>query len=294
MNGVFENELPDSKAFALNGILCKLGLLLEEARAFRERFDEVAETYLEAVELMRVNQDRAQEILEQHQSRIDELNNQQPPELDEVDYYPLNNVPAGTKVKDLPSGERLFTLSNGLILRTEDDYSFTAVLPSGDMKNVIPGPSTSLKITDGMELEVHEDFLKRPQAREGIEGLPEDTIPVAAGENRLKVELPSGARLDILKDEGKLNVLLPDGTLLTGNSEKLTVSGDTIVTHILSDGTGFLLEKSGMGGVLYSDGSVEIALPDGIDLKFSLFPSGASSPSNEDVACDGLTCEARD
>lgn len=144
-----------------------------------------------------------------------------------------------------------------------------------------------------MELEVHEDFLKRPQVREGIEGLPEEPIPVAIGEKRLKVELPSGARLDILKDEGKLNVLLPDGTLLTENAEKLTVSGDTIVTHTLPDGTEFLLEKSGMGGVLYSDGVVEIALPDGIDLKITLALSRPSNPTGTEDICNGLSCEVR-
>jgi hypothetical protein len=296
MNGVFETTFSDPSARALHGILCVLTEMKTDMNSMRTSMEMIAELYSESIEMTRESQAKASEILAAHQERIDQYNSTNgngatpPPDL-----YPLKDAPAGTVAADLPSGQRLLTLSNGLILRTEEDYTITAVLPSGEFKNVIPGPSNELHVDAGLVLTLEDAYLKRPGLHDGIQGLPPGVVPKALDEDRVSVTLPSGIRVDLLHDAKTLNVILPDGVVLMGSSSALAASGDTIQKHSLPDGTGFLLESSGVGGILYADGRVELSLPDGTDLAFKLGKSsnGPSPDVPTDSICQGLTCDLR-
>jgi len=296
MNGVFETTFSDPSARALHGILCVLTEMKTDMTSMRTSMETIAGLYSESVVMVRDSQAKASEILAAHQERIDQYNDANgsgatsPPDL-----FPLKDAPVGTVAAELPNGQRLLTLSNGLILRTEEDYTITAVLPSGEIKNVIPGPSNELHVDAGLVLTLDDAYLKRPGTQDGIQGLPPGVVPKALDEDRVSVTLPSGIRVDLLHDEMMLNVILPEGIVLMGGATTLAASGDTIQKHSLPDGTGFLLETSGVGGILYADGRVELSLPDGTDLAFTLGKtSGGQNPDvPADSLCQGLSCDLR-
>lgn len=295
MNGVFENTFSDPSARALHGILCLLSGMKEDLLQMKDAMVEIRDLYSSSMQSAQAVQAKAQEILQAHQNRIDQYNagaggSSQPA----VDLYPLKDAPTGTTVADLPSGQRLFTLPNGVILRTEEDHSITAALSDGEIKSVVPGPANELHVAAGLVLQVENGFLKRTEEKQGIQGLPNGVEPVAIGEKRISIPLPSGIRVDILRDQERMSVITPGGVILTGGVGTASVNGDTLQKHLLSDGLGFLLEASGIGGIIYNSKKVELSLPDGTDLEFFLGEvTGGTSGSGSDPLCQGLVCEVR-
>lgn len=239
-------------------------------------------------------QEQAQSVLDAHKEKLDEYLEQADQPV-EPDYYPFKTLPDGTVIRELPSGERLFTIPNGLILRTENDYRITAVLSDGTVETVSPGPATTLLLSDGSEFEVVEDFLKRPHEEAGVAGLPEGVSVLEVAPECYSISLPSGIRVDIHRDEQKIVTLLPSGVVMIGSLASVTAVADTVETRLQADGRSFRLGTTLLAGTFNSSGIVELSLPDGTDLEIDL-GKRASTDQNSSSGCSGtcgIVCEER-
>ena len=264
----------------LSGIreeLSGIRTLLEASHSASEAMRGQAQAYLEA------QQARTQEYLEQVQIEP------------EPDFYPFIELPAGTEPRDLPDGNRFFTLPDGMILRTTDDQRI-CVIDGGEQQVITPGPGTAIEVAPGRLYTLVESYLRSTQDAAGISGLPAGIEPTAMGAERFAVVLPEGIRLDVDHRERFITLINPAGPIDIIGIGRIEGIGETIAVRLLSGGAkGFQCGQSGHGGLIEADGTIHLGLKNGLDLVVR-FQGEAIDDGTSKNGCAGqcgLDCEER-
>jgi hypothetical protein len=237
---------------------------------------------------------QAQEALEAHiqntQDYMDQVTTEPP-----LDFYPFVELPVGTLTRDLPDGNRLFTLSDGMILKTNDDHSISVIV-DGEPHVVTPGPATSVEVSPGRIYELVPEWIETTLEQAGIEGLPISAQVDQLTEHRFSVEF-APYRLLLDQQMKTLSVINPSGSIDILGIARIEGVGEAITVRILSDGAkGFSCENSGHGGLIESGGTIHLSMKNGPSLIIR-FPGDGSGENDGSIACQGLCnleCEERD
>ena len=264
----------------LSGIreeLSGIRTLLEAGHAASEAMRGQAQAYLEAQQV------KTQEYLDQVQVEP------------EPDFYPFVELPAGTEPRDLPDGNRFFTLPDGMILRTTDDQRICAI-DGGEQQVITPGPGTAIEVAPGRLYTLVESYLRSTQEAAGISGLPAGIEPTAMGAERFAVVLPEGIRLDVDHRERFITLINPSGPIDIIGIGRIEGIGETIAVRLLSGGAkGFQCGQSGHGGLIEADGTIHLGLKSGLDLVVR-FQGEAVDQGTQGNGCSGqcgIDCEER-
>ena len=264
----------------LSGIreeLSGIRTLLEAGHAASEAMRGQAQAYLEA------QQAKTQEYLDQVQVEP------------EPDFYPFVELPAGTEPRDLPDGNRLFTLPDGMILRTTD-HQRICLIHAGEQHVVTPGPGTAIEVAPGRLYTLVESYLRSTQEAAGVSGLPAGIEPTAMGAERFAVDLPEGIRLDVDHRERFISLINPAGPIDIIGIGRIEGIGETIAVRLLSGGAkGFQCGQSGHGGLIEADGTINLGLKSGLDLvvRFQGEAVDDGVPENGCSGQCGIDCEER-
>lgn len=237
---------------------------------------------------------QAQEALEAHiqntQDYMDQVTIEPPPDL-----YPFVSLPEGSQVKDLPDGNRLFTLSDGMILKINDDHTISVIV-DGEPHVVTPGPATSVEVSPGRIYEVVPEWIETTLEQAGIEGLPISAQVDQLTEHRFSIEL-APYRLLLDQQMKTLSVINPSGSIDILGIARIEGVGETITVRILADGAkGFSCEESGHGGLIEIGGTIHLSMKNGTSL-IVRFPDDGSGENGGSTGCQGLCnlkCEERD
>jgi hypothetical protein len=246
----------------------------------------------EASESMRT---QAQAVLAAHQQSAQEYI-QQVDQPEPPDFFPFLSMPAGTTVRDLPDGGRLFTLSDGVLVRANADNSIVSI---GHATAIVLEPARGGVVTlpDGRQLTLHPSALTATHEAAGIEGLPVDIDPVLVAENRYRIDIPGSLRLDVNQKARLVVVCNPAGTIDILGIGRIEGVGEKISVRLLAGGAkGFTCEESGHGGLIESDGTIQLSLNSGQDLVIR-FPETPDQGDDDTDSTDGpciLICERRD
>jgi hypothetical protein len=236
----------------------------------------------------------AQTVLEAHaesaQQYMQVVDQPTPPDFD-----PFVAMPAGTVVRDLPDGGRLFTLADGVMVRLGPDGILTAIESSGEATLLEPARGGVVTLPDGRELTLKPEAVQVTHEAAGIEGLPLDIDPVSTAQGRYRVELPGGYRLDVFQLERTAMIGNPAGTSVVIGISRIEGVGEDIEVRLVPGGAkGFAAMESGHKGVIEADGTIHIALANGLDLVLH-FPDNddAGGVPGSDGPSAGI-CEERD
>ena len=236
----------------------------------------------------------AQKVLEAHvegaQQYMQAVDQPMPPDFD-----PFVTMPAGTVVRDLPDGGRLFTLTDGVMVRVGPDGKLTAIGMDGSVTPLEPARGGVVKLPDGRELMFKPEAVRVTHEAAGIEGLPLDIDPTQTAQGRCRVELPGGYRLDVFQPERTAMIGNPAGTSVVLGISRIEGVGEDIEVRLVPGGAkGFTAMESGHKGVIEADGTIHVAMANGLDLVIH-FPD--DDGSNGDPGSDsvpGCICEERD
>jgi hypothetical protein len=183
------------------------------------------------------------------------------------DFDPFVAMPAGTVVRDLPDGGRLFTLADGVMVRVGPDGILTAIESSGEATVLEPARGGIVTLPDGRELTLKLEAVRVTHETAGIEGLPLDNDPVSTAQGRYRVELPGGYRLDVFQLERTAMIGNPVGTSVVIGISRIEGVGEDIEVRLVPGGAkGFAAVESGHKGVIEADGTIHVALANGLDL----------------------------
>ena len=236
----------------------------------------------------------AQTVLEAHaesaQQYMQAVDQPMPPNFD-----PFVTMPAGTVVRDLPDGGRLFTLADGVMVRVGPDGRLTAIGMDGSVAIFEPACGGVVTLPDGRELMLKPEAVRVTHEAAGIEGLPLDIDPNQTAQGRYRIELPGGYRLDVFQSERTAMIGNPAGTSVVLGISRIEGVGEDIEVRLVPGGAkGFTAMESGHKGVIEADGTIHVAMAGGLDLVIH-FPD--DDGSNGDPGSDsvpGCICEDRD
>ena len=236
----------------------------------------------------------AQTVLEAHaesaQQYMQAVDQPMPPNFD-----PFVTMPAGTVVRDLPDGGRLFTLADGVMVRVGPDGRLTAIGMDGSVALLEPARGCVVTLPDGRELTLKPEAVRMTHEAAGIEGLPLDIDPNQTAQGRYRIELPGGYRLDVFQSERTAMIGNPAGTSVVLGISRIEGVGEDIEVRLVPGGAkGFTAMESGHKGVIEADGTIHVAMANGLDLVIH-FPD--DDGSNGDPGSDtppGCICEERD
>jgi len=236
----------------------------------------------------------AQTVLEAHvesaQQYMQAVDQPMPPDFD-----PFVTMPAGTVVRDLPDGGRLFTLADGVMVRVGPDGRLTAIGMDGSVALLEPARGGVVTLPDGRELTLKPEAVRMTHEAAGIEGLPLDIDPNQTAQGRYRIELPGGYRLDVFQSERTAMIGNPAGTSVVLGISRIEGVGEDIEVRLVPGGAkGFTAMESGHKGVIEADGTIHVAMANGLDLVIH-FPD--DDGSNGDPGSDsvpGCICEERD
>jgi len=236
----------------------------------------------------------AQTVLEAHaesaQQYMQVVDQPMPPDFD-----PFVTMPAGTVVRDLPDGGRLFTLTDGVMVRVGPDGRLTAIGMDGSVALLEPARGGVVTLPDGRELTLKPEAVRMTHEAAGIEGLPLDIDPNQTAQGRYRIELPGGYRLDVFQSERTAMIGNPAGTSVVLGISRIEGVGEDIEVRLVPGGAkGFTAMESGHKGVIEADGTIHVAMTNGLDLVIH-FPD--DDGSNGDPGSDsvpGCICEERD
>jgi hypothetical protein len=152
--------------YVLRDICSQLSGLREELAGIRS----ILLAGHESSEAMR---DQAQVVLQAHQQSaqeyIQQVDQPEPPDL-----FHFISMPAGTTVRDLPEGGRLFTLADGVLVRANADNRIVSIGLDGETVFLEPARGGVMTLPDGRELTLHPSVLTATHEAAGIEGMPID------------------------------------------------------------------------------------------------------------------------
>lgn len=204
------------------------------------------------------------------------------------DFYPFSELPAGTIIRDLPDGGKLFIMPDGLVLRTGCENTLVVIDADGVPTPVQAGPGGVLTIAPGRQLQLAPSFLRLTHEASGIAGLPVDIMPVQSAPGRVSVELPCGTRIDVHQAAGLVTVMSPSGTVGVVGASRIDGIGEPVQARTLAGGLrSFTFSESGHAGVVEADGTIHLCLVSGEDLTIT-FP--APSAGEETPPAGGAVC----
>ena len=211
------------------------------------------------------------------------------------DFDPFVAMPAGTAVRDLPDGGRIFTLADGVMVRVGPDGRLTAIGMDGSVTLLEPARGGVVTLPDGRELMLRPEAVRVAHEAAGIEGLPLDIDPIQTAQGRYRIELPGGYRLDVFQSERTAMIGNPAGTSVVLGISRIEGVGEDVEVRLVPGGAkSFAAMESGHKGVIEADGTIHVAMTNGLDLVIH-FPD--DDGSNGDPGSDsvpGCICEERD
>lgn len=267
-----------------------------ELMALAYELSQIKEILLQSYQVSETLRAEAQTVLQAHaQSAQEYIQQVDQPEL--PDFFPFIFMPAGTTVRDLPEGGRLFTLTDGVLVRSNSDNSIVSIGLDGQSVVLEQARGGIVTLPDGRELTLHPSALTATHEAAGIEGLPIDIDPVLVAEGRYRIDLPGGLRLDVNQNAHFVTVCNPDGTIDILGKNRTEGVGEKVTVRLIEGGAkGFTCSESGHGGLIDSDGTIHLSLMGGQDLIIRF-------PDSSNLAGDGaddsdktgiLECERRD
>ena len=239
------------------------------------------------------------ELMRQEAQRILALHEQSAGEYlrrldDDADAHPFQSVPAGTTIRDLPDGGRLFSFSDGSFLRVLPDGGMVSIGEDGAALPVAPSRAGKVVLPGGIELDLVTDAITVTHESCGIEGLPHDVEPTLAADGRYTAALPDGTRLDVLRHEKLLVIGNPTGTVDIIGIGRIEGIGEEVQARSISGGSkSFRAMESGHAGMIEANGTIHLSLASGIDLVIR-FPEGSGDGSGTDTGPVCFDCEAHD
>ena len=273
---VIEQTDSGENHYVLRGIEEKLGGIMTLLQAAHESSEE-----------LRI---QAQEVLEAHEQSAQEYMGQL---TGEPDFYPFVEMPPGTLVRDLPDGGRLFTLADGVFVRTHPDGTIFAIMHDGLASVLEPAQGGIVTLPDGRELVMVHEALIATHEVAGIAGLPLDIDPVQVASGRFSVELPGEILLEVLHQDRLAMVINPTGTVVVLGISRIEGIGEEVRARIVAGGArGFISMESNHQGVIEADGTIHAALSNGLDLVIR-FPEMADDPSSVQPDESETICEER-
>jgi hypothetical protein len=267
-----------------------------ELMALVNELSQIKEILLQSHQASETLRAEAQSVLQAHaqsaQEYIQQVDQPEPP-----DFFPFISMPAGTTVRDLPEGGRLFTLADGVLVRANADNNFASIGLDGEAVVLEPARGGVVTLPDGRELALHQSAMTATHEAAGIEGLPIDIDPVLAAEGRYRIDLPSGFRLDVNHKTRLVTVCNPAGTIDILGIDQIEGVGEKITVRLLAGGAkGFTCSESGHGGLIELDGTIHLSLKGGQDLIIRFpdaFDQVEDSADENGEPCT-LVCERRE
>ena len=267
-----------------------------ELMALFNELAQIKEILLQSHQASEVLRAEAQTVLQAHaqsaQEYIQQVDQPEPP-----DFFPFITMPAGTTVRDLPDGGRLFTLADGVLVRANADNSIVCIRLDASAVVLEPASGGVVTLPDGRELTLHPSVLTATHEAAGIEGLPMDIDTVLVAEGRYRIDLPDGLRLDVNQESRLATVSNPTGTIDILSIGQIEGVGEKITVRLLSGGAkGFSCGESGHGGLIETDGTIHLSLNRGQDLIIR-FPDVPEQPEDGSDSIDEpciFICERRD
>lgn len=242
----------------------------------------------------------ASETMRQEAQRILALHEQSAGEYlrtldDDVDPHPFQSVPAGTTIRDLPDGGRLFSLSDGSFLRVLPDGGMVAIGEDGEPVPLDPASAGIVTLPGGLELTLVADAITTTQETAGIEGLPHDVDPVLASVGRYTVTLPDGIRLDVSHAERIASVINPTGTIVVLGIGHIEGVGEDVQVRSISGGSkSFRAMESRHAGMIEANGTIHLSLSSGLDLVIHFPEDNGSGVGDDDHSPICFDCEEHD
>ena len=239
------------------------------------------------------------ELMRQEAQRILALHEQSAGEYlrrldDDADAHPFQSVPAGTTIRDLPDGGRLFSFSDGSFLRVLPDGGMVSIGEDGAALPVAPSHAGKVVLPGGMDLNLVSDAITVTHESCGIEGLPHDVEPTLAADGRYTAALPDGTRLDVLRQERLLTIGNPTGTANIIGIGRIEGIGEEVQARSISGGSkSFRAMESGHAGMIEADGTIHLSLASGLDLVIR-FPQDPGDGSGDDSGPVCFNCEVHE
>ncbi len=236
-------------------------------------------------------QQEAQQILALHEKSAGEYLRRLD---DDADVHPFQTVPAGTTIRDLPDGGRLFSFSDGAFLRVLPDGGLISIGEDGAATPVAPSRAGKVTLPGGMELNLVSDAITVTHDSCGIEGLPHDVEPILATDGRYTAAMSDGTRLDVLRKERLVIIGNPSGTVDIVGIGRIEGIGEELQARSISGGAkSFRATESGHAGMIESDGTIHLSLASGVDLVVRFSEETGGGEVGDD-APECFDCEAHD
>ena len=247
----------------------------------KDNLIEIKDILLQSHQASEALRAEAQTVLDAHaesaQQYMQSVEQPQPP-----DYHPFLTMPAGTSVRELPDGGRLFTLADGVMVRVSPAGVLTAIDTDGAATEIEPAQGGIVILPDGRQLTLKPEAIRVTHEAAGIEGLPLDIDPVQTSQGRYRVELPDGFRLDVSHDERTAVIGNPAGTVDILAITRIEGVGEDIQVRLVPGGAkGFSTQKSGHKGVIEANGTIHLSMENGLDLVIR-FPDGIDAGGDDD------------
>jgi len=251
---------------------------------------------LHAIRVLMEQSFSVSELMRQEAQRILALHEQSAGEYlyrldDDADAHPFQSVPAGTTIRDLPDGGRLFCFSDGAFLRVLPDGGMVSIGEDGAAKPLAPSRAGKVTLPGGVELDLVSDAITMTHESCGIEGLPHDVEPALSADGRYTAMLPDGTRLDVLRQEGLLIISNPTGTVNLIGIGRIEGIGEEVQARNISGGSkSFRALESGHAGMIEADGTIHLSLASGLDLVIR-FPEDSGDVSGTDTGAICFDCQ---
>lgn len=239
------------------------------------------------------------ELMRQEAQRILALHEQSAAEYlrrldDDADAHPFQSVPAGTTIRELPDGGRLFSFSDGAFLRVLPDDEMVSVGEDCAATPVAASRAGKVTLPGGLELSLVSDAVTVTHGSCGIEGLPHDVQPTLAADGRYTATLPDGTRLDVLRHERLVIIVNPTSSVNVIGIGRIEGIGEEVQARSISGGSkSFRSMESGHAGMIEADGTIHLSLASGLDLVIR-FPEDSGDGSGDDNGPVCFDCEAHD
>jgi hypothetical protein len=112
--------------------------------------------------------------------------------------------------------------------------------------------------------------------------LPLDIDPVQTSEDRYRVELPDGYRLDVSHGDRTALIGNPVGTVDVLSIIRIEGIGEKVTVRLVPGGAkGFSTQESGHKGIIEADGTIHLSMENGLDLVIR-FPDGIGAGGEDD------------
>lgn len=278
--GITDGEGEEPYLRQIRDGLAEIKSILQQSHDASEALRAEAQTVLEA----------HAESAQQYMQVVDHPMPPVPPDFD-----PFVTMPAGTVVRDLPDGGRLFTLADGVMVRVGPDGRLTAIGMDGSVALLEPARGGVVTLPDGRELSLKPEAVRMTHEAAGIEGLPLDIDPNQTAQGRYRIELPGGYRLDVFQSERTAMIGNPAGTSVVLGISRIEGVGEDIEVRLVPGGAkGFTAMESGHKGVIEADSTIHVAMANGLDLVIHFPDDDGSNGDPDSDSVSGCICEERD